>query len=122
MTWKSEWYFFGSINKRPPSVAANLLSQIPKGMTMFEGASIALSNKVANAQDIKSARVTFDVLKKTDLEGGLSGLLLALQKSQCGCQLVEQMMIEFECNPKCCCSNTWSNDEMWWKSQEFIQI
>ena len=79
--WKSEWYFFDSsthtskIDSCPPPVAANLLSQISKDMAMFEGVSIAVSNKAASAQDIKSARAAFDVLEKTDLEGDWSRLL-----------------------------------------------
>ena len=58
----------------PPSVAANLLSKIPKDEPVFQGVSISVLNKAANAQDI-AARVAFDVLKRTDPEDAWSGLL-----------------------------------------------
>ena len=76
-----------NIDSCPPSVAANLLSQIPKDESVFEGVSISVLNKAANAQDITSARVAFDVLKKTDPEGAWSGLLRACSNhhlDQCG--------------------------------------
>ena len=66
-----------SLDSCPPSVAANLLSKIPKDEPVFEGVSISVLNKAANAQDIKSARVEFEFLKKTDPGGAWSQLLRA---------------------------------------------
>ena len=88
-----------NIDSCPPSVAANLLSQIPKDMAVFEGVSISVLNKAASAQDIKSARMAFDVLKNTDPESAWSGLLRAHSHDHSsGCRLVEQMIVEIECN------------------------
>ena len=53
-----------NIDSCPPSVAANLLSHIPKDERVFEGVSISVLNKAANAQDIASARVAFECFEK----------------------------------------------------------
>ena len=89
-----------NIDSCAPSVAANLLSQIPKDESVREGVSISVLNKAANAQDIKSARVAFDVLKKTDPEGAWSGLLRACSNHSVGFELVEQMIVEIECKTR----------------------
>ena len=85
----------------PPSVAANLLSKIPKDEPVCQGVSISVLNKAANAQDITSARMAFDVLKKTDPEGAWSGLLRACSNHSVGFQLIKQMIVGIECSSKC---------------------
>ena len=89
-----------NIDSCPPSVAANLLSQIPKNERVFEGVSISVLNKAANAQDITSARVAFDVLQKTEIEDAWSGLLRACSNHSVGFELVEQMIVEIECKSR----------------------
>ena len=84
-----------NIDSCPPSVAANLLSQIPTGVKIFEGVSIAVLNKAANAHDITSARVAFEVLKKTDPEGAWSGLLRAHSNNHHkACKLIEKLIVD----------------------------
>ena len=90
-----------NIDSCPPSVAANFLSKIPKEESVFEGVSISVLNKAANAQDITSARVAFDVLKKTDPGGAWSGLLRAHSHDGHGADfhLVEEILVNVVCNP-----------------------
>ena len=92
-----------NIDSCPPVVAANLLSQIPKDETVCKGVSISVLNKAANAQDIASARVAFEILKKTDPGGAWSGLLRAHSNNYnkaCHLNLSEKVMVDVVCDPK----------------------
>ena len=90
-----------NIDSCPPSVAAKFLSQIPKDVSVFEGVSVAVLNKAANAQDTTSARVAFDVLRKTDPGGAWSQLLRAHSNDynhSATCNLLEEMIVDVVCN------------------------
>ena len=90
-----------NIDSCPPSVAASLLSKIPKHESVSKGVSISALNKAANAQDVTSARMAFDVLKKTDLEGAWSGLLRAcFDNHSAGHDVLEEMLVDFVCHSK----------------------